>query len=150
MSILEGVVKSVSETETVIRHVLHPWSLKLHLGDKVVIQKQVDHRTIKQNDIYQSLLNFVILKFGKDIGMFSTAALHENIKAYIQSENYPSLLDEMRGTSDPEFSTRLISKGTFGLFLDIVCNDILLEIYKIDTSKFWEEYDAKYKGTGRR
>jgi len=112
-----------------------------HKGEHVVV-KWGSNRNLQQNSLYWVFLNWVLNDANlKDQGHFSVEALHLNLKTFILAEK---IFDKGRFKAIEEASTATLSKSDFGEYLTRV-DEVVQEIFKIDTSSFWQTYAQDYQ-----
>jgi len=111
---------------------------KFRMGDEVNVGKKRHIRTLQQNRLYWAFLTWLIHPAGGNLreqGHFSTNALHEDVKAWIESEHNHDF------PIDTKFSTAELSTKQFNEFIDLVNQELFVEILGVDTSGFWREYE---------
>lgn len=107
------------------------------MGDEVNVSKQRKQRSLQQNRLYWAFLTWLIHPAGGDLrsqGHFSTDALHQDIKAWIESEHQHDF------PIDKKFSTTELTTQQFNEFLDLVSQELFTEFLGVDVSGFWVEY----------
>jgi hypothetical protein len=113
---------------------------KLKLNQQVNVSPKQQIRTLKQNSFYWCLLTWVIHPAGADLqhrGWFSTDGLHICIKEFFKSEHgHDFELDE-----EGNFTTTLLTKERYQLFLDILGQEFFLETVGVDIGPFWKQYE---------
>lgn len=108
------------------------------IGQEVDIKKHKRKRSLNQNSLYWSWLTWCISREGGgliDQGHFSTDALHQDIKAWIQS-THPHQFNV-----EAIFSTTNLNTKEFKEYLEIVDRELMVQFFEIDTSKFWGEVE---------
>lgn len=108
------------------------------LNESVNVSSKRFKRTLKQNAMYWAYLTWTIHPLGGNLqekGHFSTDALHENVKAWIESTHSHDFL------IDKKFSTAGLDKKDFGRFFDLVNAELMIEKLELDTSPFFDDYE---------
>lgn len=108
------------------------------MGEQVNISKAKKIRSLKQNALYWVFLTWLINPFGGDLqsqGHFSVDSLHDNIKEWIKM-THPHQFNV-----DKKFSTAELSKKDFGLFFDLVKQELFTEILGVDILGFEKDYE---------
>lgn len=107
---------------------------RFKLNDILEIKKLRRVRSNPQNSFLWVYYDYCIYNgLKEDHGYYSSIGLHENIKAYLK-EKYPDKYKK-------DFSTTELSKQEFSEIFEIVNLEIMIEIFGIDTSGFFEEYE---------
>jgi hypothetical protein len=108
------------------------------LGEEVTVSKAKKIRTPKQNALLWVFYEWVIDPFGGDLqsqGHFSKDALHDNVKEWIK------MVHPQQFKAFKEFSTTTLTKREFGLFFDLIKQDLFVEILGVDISGFERDYE---------
>lgn len=108
--------------------------------DDLVTVKWGSTRTLSQNALYWSYLNWLIYQGGlRDHGHFSADALHMDLKSHFLGEK---IMDKGQWKVLEEPTTTTMGKSEFGEYLDKI-NIFVQDFFGISTAAFWEEYSTR-------